>query len=141
MYSIKTSASFDSAHFLKGYNGKCANIHGHHWVVEIVLSGENLADEGEKRGMLMDFGDIKHELRELAKYYDHAFIYEEGSLKEATVNALNDEDFRLINVPYRPTAENFAKAFYDHFKDKNYPVRCVRVFETPKNCAEYEADE
>lgn len=141
MYSIKTSASFDSAHFLKDYNGKCANIHGHHWVVEVVLSGERLACEGEKNGMLVDFSDIKRELRELAKSLDHAFIYETGSLRETTVNALNDENFRLIAVPYRPTAENFARAFYDHFREKNYPVRRVRVFETPENCAEYEADE
>ena len=38
MYRLKTSAAFDSAHFLKGYNGKCANIHGHHWVIEAEAS-------------------------------------------------------------------------------------------------------
>ena len=35
MYKLKTKASFDSAHFLKDYDGKCSNIHGHRWTVEI----------------------------------------------------------------------------------------------------------
>ena len=34
MYKLKTKASFDSAHFLKDYEGKCSNIHGHRWTVE-----------------------------------------------------------------------------------------------------------
>ena len=35
MYQLKTEADFDSAHFLSGYTGKCSNIHGHRWHVEI----------------------------------------------------------------------------------------------------------
>ena len=31
MYILKTEASFDSAHFLSGYDGKCSNLHGHRW--------------------------------------------------------------------------------------------------------------
>ena len=29
MYILKTECSFDSAHFLSGYQGKCSNLHGH----------------------------------------------------------------------------------------------------------------
>lgn len=141
MYYIKTSAAFDSAHFLKGYNGKCANIHGHHWVVEVKLAGDSLTDEGTKRGMLIDFGDIKHELRALARSFDHALIYEEDSLMETTIKALSSENFRLIPVPFRPTAENFARHFYELLSDKKLPVKSVKVFETPENCAEYEGGE
>ena len=43
MYTLKTNASFDSAHFLAGYEGKCSNIHGHHWTVEIEV-GSNAGD-------------------------------------------------------------------------------------------------
>ena len=46
MYYLKTSAAFDSAHFLKGYDGKCSNIHGHHWVIEVMVSGEHLQSDG-----------------------------------------------------------------------------------------------
>ncbi len=141
MYKLKTSASFDSAHFLAGYEGKCANIHGHHWVIEAEFSGASLQEDGTHRGMLIDFGDIKHEVRALAQEFDHALIYEEGSLRPATVAALNEENFRLIPVPFRPTAENFSAHFFGIFREKGLPVASVSVYETPKNCATYEEDE
>ncbi|MBR4626501.1 MAG: 6-carboxytetrahydropterin synthase [Ruminococcus sp.] len=140
MYKIKTSASFDSAHFLAGYEGKCANIHGHHWVIEAVFSGAELTAEGPRRGMLIDFGDIKQEVRALAHELDHALIYEKGSMKETTVEALRSEDFRLIEVPFRPTAENFAEHFFILLQEKGLPVTSISVYETPKNCATYEVD-
>lgn len=49
MYFLKTTASFDSAHFLQGYNGKCANLHGHHWVIEVEISGKHLHNDSKKR--------------------------------------------------------------------------------------------
>lgn len=141
MYKLKTSASFDSAHFLAGYDGKCANIHGHHWVIEAEFSGTSLHTDGTHRGMLIDFGDIKHEVRSIAQDFDHALIYEENSLRPTTVAALNEENFKLIAVPFRPTAENFSAYFFAMLRDKGLPVRSVSVYETPKNCATYEEDE
>ena len=138
MYRLKTSAAFDSAHFLAGYHGKCANLHGHRWVIEVEAGAEQLRTEGEKRGMVIDFGDLKAAVRALADFYDHALIYESGSLKPATLAALRDEKFRLIEVPYRPTAENFAHAFFDILTEKGLPVLRVTVYETPDNCAGYE---
>lgn len=138
MYYLRTSASFDSAHFLAGYNGKCANIHGHRWKLELCISGSELEAEGDKRGMLIDFGDIKREVKKLADSFDHALIYERGSLKPKTTEALEDEGFRLICVDFRPTAECLAKEFYRILKDKGLPVKSVTVYETPENCAVYE---
>ncbi len=138
MFRLKTSAAFDSAHFLKGYCGKCANLHGHRWVIEVEAGAEHLQQTGEKRGMVIDFGDLKAAVRALADAYDHAMIYENGSLKSATLAALQDEGFRLIAVPFRPTAENFARAFYEQLSADGVPVLRVTVFETPENCASYE---
>ena len=138
MYRLKTAAAFDSAHFLAGYNGKCANLHGHHWMIEVEAGQEHLQQTGEKRGMVIDFGDLKRTVRALADYYDHALIYEAGSLKAATLAALQDEQFRLIEVPYRPTAENFARAFFEALTAQGLPVLRVTVYETPDNCASYE---
>ena len=138
MYILKTAAAFDSAHFLAGYNGKCANLHGHHWVIEAEAGQESLQESGEKRGMVIDFSDLKKAVRALADAYDHALIYEKGSLKPATLAALEDEHFRLIAVPYRPTAENFAKAFYEALSADGLPVLRVTVYETPDNSARYE---
>lgn len=138
MYLLKTSASFDSAHFLHGYDGKCANIHGHRWTVEVMVSSEKLKESGNCRGMLIDFSDLKRAVRTLADELDHALIYEKGTLKQNTIAALNDENFHLISVPFRPTAENFARSFYDKLISAGLPVKTVTVWETPDNCAVYE---
>lgn len=139
MYILKTSASFDSAHFLAGYKGKCANLHGHHWVIEVQAGAAELQETGEKRGMVMDFGDLKAAVRSLADHYDHALIYECGSLRETTLAALREENFRLIEVPCRPTAEHFARMFHEALTAQGLPVLRVTVYETPDNCASYEA--
>lgn len=137
MYILKSEAAFDSAHFLSGYKGKCANLHGHRWVISAEICDTELLAEGQLRGMVTDFGDIKRDLKNLADEFDHAFIYEKGTLKSAAVAALNEENFRLIEVSFRPTAENFAKYFYDRLSQMGYSVRSVTVYETPNNSATY----
>ena len=137
MYTLKTEQSFDSAHFLADYVGKCRNIHGHRWRVIIEIQGDALLTSGEKRGMLVDFGDLKNDLKKLADELDHSLIIESGSLKDATMEALRDEEYRIVEFPFRPTAENFAKYFYDRMIDLGYRVREAVVYETPNNCASY----
>ncbi len=138
MYILKAKAAFDSAHFLYGYEGKCANIHGHRWTIEAEAEGEELQSEGPKRGMLIDFGDLKKELRAIADSCDHALIYEKGSLKEKTAEALKEEGFRMIELDCRPTAENFSRIFFEKLREKGLPIKRVTVYETPDNCAVYE---
>lgn len=137
MYTLISEASFDSAHFLAGYNGKCKNIHGHRWTIKLEILGKSLEEVGHLRGMLIDFGDLKKELKDLADYFDHSLIIEKNTLKENTLNALKDEDFRIIEVDFRPTAENFSKYFYTYFKNQGLNVKKVVVYETPNNCATY----
>ncbi|MCI8590156.1 MAG: 6-carboxytetrahydropterin synthase QueD [Clostridiales bacterium] len=138
MYYLKTSASFDSAHFLQGYDGKCANLHGHHWVIEVEISGDQLQKNGSCNGMLVDFGDLKQAVRELANRFDHTLIYEKNSLKPDTEAALLSENFHSISVDFRPTAENFARCFFEKLYEKGLPIYRVTVYETPDNCAVYE---
>lgn len=138
MYYLKTEQSFDSAHFLKGYQGKCHNLHGHRWRVVAEIQGETLAGSVQCRGMLVDFGELKSLLKVLCDELDHSLIYEAGSLRPATVQALQAEDFRIIEVPFRPTAEEFARYFYEIIQEKGYTVHRVEVYETPNNCAAYE---
>ncbi|GAB6159939.1 6-carboxytetrahydropterin synthase QueD [Howardella ureilytica] len=134
MYIVKTEAAFDSAHFLSRYNGKCKNIHGHRWRVVIEIAGDSLDD-----GMVVDFTDIKAALKALADNLDHSLIIEKDTLKPQTFECLSDEGFRIITIDFRPTAENFAKYFYDEIKNKGYNIRAAEVYETPNNCARYEA--
>ena len=139
MYLLKTEATFDSAHFLRGYNGKCANLHGHTWRVEVTVGSDTLTASGEQRGMVIDFADVKKAVRNLADRFDHTLIYESGSLRDATLAALEAEGFSLTAFPLRPTAEHFAAYFYQELAQR-LPVRRVAVYETPENCAVYEED-
>lgn len=138
MYTLKTDSDFDSAHFLKGYDGKCANIHGHRWTVEIEVYSESLEENGSLRGMIVDFAKLKEDLKKITGELDHSLIIERGSLKEKTLEALFEEDFRIIQLDFRPTAENFAKYFYDSMKTLGYSVKKATVYETPKNCAAFQ---
>lgn len=140
MYTLKTSTCFDSAHFLKGYEGKCSNIHGHRWRVEIEVGREALDMGGNRRGMVVDFSDLKDDLSRISDALDHCLIAEIGSLKRKTIEALKEEEFKLVEVMFRPTAENFAKFFFDQMTEKGYKVLRTTVYETPNNSASYSAD-
>ena len=111
MYQLTTHASFDSAHFLSGYEGKCSNIHGHRWKLEVTVQSETLEQTGQIRGMVVDFGQLKDDIKE--------------------------ENFKMIFVDFRPTAESFAKYFYDRVKEIGYDVKLAKVYETPNNMAAY----
>ena len=113
MYYIRSESSFDSAHFLKGYAGKCSNLHGHRWRVVVELQAEELIGEGQMRGMVLDFGDLKKFLGGMCDKLDHCLIC-------------------------RPTAENFARYFYEETAAAGFPVHRVEVYETPTNYAAYE---
>ncbi len=137
MYILKTEHSFDSAHFLSGYHGKCSNIHGHRWKVEIEVMTDKLNSDEQLDGMYVDFGQLKSDLKELVDNLDHALIIQRGSLKNTTLAALLEEDFRIIEFDFRPTAENFSKYFYDEMNNKGYRVKMATVYETPTNSASY----
>jgi len=138
MYRLRSEASFDSAHFLKGYDGKCSNMHGHRWRVVAEIGAETLIESGHLEGMIVDFGDLKGDLKALADDLDHKIIYQKGTLKETTLACFKDEGFDVYEVQGRPTAEHMSKFFYDALKLKGYHVVRVEVFETPTNSAVYE---
>ncbi len=137
MYQLTIEQSFDSAHFLAGYVGKCGNIHGHRWRVLLQVQSEQLREDAQQRGMCVDFSTIKDELKKMVDCLDHALLIEKGTLKDKTMEALSEEGFCVIELAFRPTAENFAKYFYELFAKKGYNVAAVHVYETPNNCASY----
>lgn len=137
MYILKTKAAFDSAHFLKGYEGKCANIHGHRWTIVVKIKSETVEKEGPFRGMVVDFGKLKADLKEEADRMDHSLIVEKGTLSEKLFEALKEENFKIVEFEGRPTAENFSRYFYYYMKNKGYDVFETEVYETPDNAAIY----
>lgn len=137
MYGLKTEASFDSAHFLADYYGKCENLHGHRWRMEVTLGADQLQDEGTMRDMVLDFGVFKKAVRGIAESLDHTFLVEEGTLAPETIAALQGEGFSLTLLPFRTTAENLAHYVFDKLAEQGLPVVEVEVDETPNNRAFY----
>lgn len=121
-YTLGISDHFDSAHFLKNYNGACANLHGHTWKVDILVSSEKL----DEIGMAIDFKILKKMLKSIIEKYDHHLINE-------------IEPFDKIN----PTAENLSREIYMMLKEnlsKEYPnakLESVTVWESPKAFVTY----
>jgi 6-pyruvoyltetrahydropterin/6-carboxytetrahydropterin synthase len=138
MYYLTAEAAFDSAHFLHGHQGKCSNLHGHRWRIIAKIAGEALQDDIESGGMLIDFSELKQEVRSLADNLDHRLLIEEGTLKSETVETLKQEGFELVTLSFRPTAENLAKYLFDTLKATGFPMYSMTVYETPDNCAIYE---
>lgn len=118
MYEIKVKSSFSGAHKLRGYKGKCEELHGHNWHVEAVAGAEEL----DELGMVLDFKDFKATLNECLLAFDHKY--------------LNDiEHFKKVN----PTSENMAKYIYEDISAKltGVVVKRVTVWETHSSSATY----
>ncbi len=140
MHELKTDAFFDSAHFLADYHGKCENLHGHRWRMEVTIGSSQLGDAGTERDMVCDFGKFKEIVRGIAEEYDHTFLVEEGTLSKKTVKALEKEGFSLKVLPFRTTAENLASHLFQRLTEAGLPVVQVEVDETPNNRAIYRKD-
>jgi len=108
--------SFDAAHLLPNYPGKCKNLHGHHWIVDIGYEG--IVDP--RTGMVADFSGLKGMVSPLLETLDHHF--------------LND-------VIENPTAENLVTYIRDWLLDKPLlevaELVLVRVWETETSYAEW----
>ena len=117
MYAITVRSGFSSAHQLRGYKGKCENLHGHNWTVEVCITGE----ETDATGMLIDFKDVKKVLQEILGEIDHRVLNEV-------------EPFDKIN----PTAENIAKYVFEKIKQRiAKKISLVKVCESENTSAKY----
>ncbi|HAX41092.1 MAG TPA: 6-carboxytetrahydropterin synthase QueD [Bryobacteraceae bacterium] len=85
MFELRVEHSFPAGHALRGYNGKCANIHGHNYRVQVAVAGERL----NEIGLLMDFGDLKKALRAICEELDHQFLNELPAFAEINASAEN----------------------------------------------------
>lgn len=140
MFKISKTFSFDMAHMLDGHDGKCKNLHGHTYQLEVEITGELLTTPA-KQGMVMDYSDLKAVVKaQIIDPLDHAFIYDASSEKEVFLaNSLRAIDSKVFELPYRTTAEHLAKFIYDRLKQAGLLVSAVRLWETPSSCCEYRA--
>jgi len=120
MFEISVEHTFAAGHALREYKGKCENLHGHNYRVRVTLAGSKL----NAAGLLMDFVDVRNEIKGLVEKLDHHF--------------LNDiPPFDQLN----PSAENLAKYICDgiepHVTAHGLRVRHVTVWETDTTSAAY----
>lgn len=142
MYKVAKEFSFDMAHLLDGHDGKCQNLHGHTYKLQVIVTGDTY-QEGAKKGMVIDFTDLKQAVNEIIlQPMDHAFIYDQTSERECKIAALLTElNSKTFALPYRTTAENLARFMFVRLTQYTaLKITCIRLWETPTSFAEYEAD-
>jgi 6-pyruvoyltetrahydropterin/6-carboxytetrahydropterin synthase len=121
MFEVTVQQTFSAGHALRNYRGKCENVHGHNYRIEVTVEGEQL----DSIGLLVDFVELKRVMKDAIDYLDHRFI--------------NDlEPFDKVN----PSAENIAKYFHDRITaglSTEVPIRLaqVKVWETDTSSAVY----
>ncbi|MBN1593160.1 MAG: 6-carboxytetrahydropterin synthase QueD [Candidatus Coatesbacteria bacterium] len=120
MYELTVKSSFAAAHRLRNYGGKCENIHGHNWVVEMSVTSESL----NSAGLAIDFKDLKTALESALQLLDHRMLNEVAPFDE-------------IN----PSSENIARWLYEDLAERlrEYSVLMSRVtiWENRDCCAAY----
>ena len=120
MYFLKIVDYFAAAHNLINYKGKCEELHGHNWKVEVVVKGEKL----DKAGMLIDFKILKKYLKEVLDNVDHKYINELDEFKNLS-----------------PSSEYIAKFIFEKMKEKlgdsDAEIFEVRCWESINSCAIY----
>ncbi|MDG6457467.1 6-carboxytetrahydropterin synthase QueD [Glaesserella parasuis] len=138
MFKIAKEFSFDMAHMLDGHDGKCKNLHGHTYTLQVEITGE-LHTNGAKSGMVMDYSDLKVAVKQyILDKMDHAFIYDSTSEKECKVaTLLQSLDSKTFGIPARTTAEQMAKYIFDTLTAEGLPVSLIRLWETPTSYCEY----
>src|SRR5215210_6968875 len=124
MFEVMIERNFSSAHQLRGYRGKCENLHGHNYKIEIYARGRELNEVG----LLVDFVELKQAADEIVNFLDHK-----------NINELPPFDEKL-----NPSAENLARFILERVArrvtDERVQVYKVRCFETPTSVATYQLD-
>lgn len=112
MYRVHVRRHFDSAHALRGYNGKCENVHGHRWEIVVCAQREDLDDIG----LSVDFTLLKEKLDTILSSFDHRNLNETAP-------------FDQIN----PSSENIARTVYNRLLDAlpGCDLAYVEAWESP----------
>lgn len=120
MITVTRRFKFDSAHFLPDYNGKCANVHGHTWKLDVTVAGEDGVVGTD--GFVIDFATLKKIVQELIiDNIDHTLLNE-------TVN--NNPTAELM-------LESFVEVLREDFKGNGIILKKLRLYESDDTWAEW----
>lgn len=140
--------TFEMAHALPAYEGKCHNIHGHSYKLFVTVEGMPLRQQGASTdGMVLDFGRLKQLVNEaVVEPFDHALLLPRlNGQKEQTQTMLPQESdlggyaAKLLYIDFQPTTENLLLYFADLLADKmpqGARLHSLKLYETATSCAE-----
>lgn len=133
--------TFDASHMLDGHDGKCQNLHGHTYQLEVTVASI-LINEGAKAGMVMDFADLKTWVKQtILEPFDHAFLYHGNNERESQIAVLLEGwQMKTLRLNQRTTAEHLAIEMYHRLQAVGVPVCRIKLWETPTSYAEYEGE-
>ncbi|GGE40676.1 6-pyruvoyl trahydropterin synthase family protein [Psychroflexus planctonicus] len=117
---ITKQFTFETAHALYGYDGKCKNIHGHSYKLDVTVFGEPINDSDHvKCGMVIDFGDLKQIVKkEVVDVWDHAIILNRNTPHIELAEQLKTSGNDVVLVDYQPTSEKMIEDFAERISTK-----------------------
>lgn len=135
--------TFEMAHALKGYDGKCRHIHGHSYILYVTIIGTPCNDiSNPKYGMVMDFGELKAIVnRNIVDRLDHALVLRTGS---ALGTELEEQYSNVMFTDYQPTCENMLLEFANILQNElpDYvKLHSLKLHETATSFAEWFASD
>jgi 6-pyruvoyltetrahydropterin/6-carboxytetrahydropterin synthase len=135
MITVTKTIKFDAAHVLTNHQGLCKNLHGHTYRVDVSVA----ETAGEENDMVIDFKDLKRIAAEtICEKFDHAFICNTASRGEMEIaEVVERHGMRTVRLPFRSTAENLARYFFEELKPRIPGLALVKVWETADSSAEY----
>ena len=130
---IVKSFGFEASHQLPNHDGKCRNLHGHSYKMEVILQGDLNTDAGSpKEGMVVDFGEVSAIVKELIiERLDHRFLAKGDEQVDVP-----EEQVMMLGV--RTTAENIAEWILNNLREtalRDY-ISGIRLWETDSGRAE-----
>ncbi len=143
---ITKQFSFEAGHALYGYDGKCKNIHGHSYHLDVTVIGTPINDNSNvKYGMVIDFGDLKKIVKEeIVDVFDHATVFNKNTPHVELAKELERRGHNVILVDYQPTSEmmiiDFAKKIKRHLPS-NITLHSLKLRETATCYAEWYASD
>lgn len=120
MYEITVTSHFAGAHRLRHLHGKCENLHGHNWKVEVSVVSKRL----NKEGVVIDFKILKKKMEQVLNQLDHTYLNELPHFLKA-----------------EPSSENIARYIFEEMQKelKGHPatLKKVSAWESETSCATY----
>lgn len=143
---ITKQFSFETGHALYGYDGKCKNVHGHSYKLSVTVIGKPISDHTNvKYGMVIDFGDLKHIVKEeIVNVFDHATVFNKNTPHIELAKELESRGHNVLLVDYQPTSEMMVIDFSKKIKTRlpnHIKLHSLKLQETDTSFAEWYASD